>query len=193
MLFSMIFYTSGVSAEAQINAHEAVEDGSSDDDGQDLSFKRASNGECTKKRRMILDFSDEDDFEDAVNLGSPDIPTKKSSRDLNEGAKVLISEKSNLNFAQLEEQKPMVKGDLPNDQGSNHQQKEDTLVVSNSMTAGLPSIEKTHNCAENDVNKDNKQTNANPGSPKRRKVLKTQIDERGREGTSCFNLKFLSA
>lgn len=98
-----------------------------------------------------------------------------------------------MNLNELEEQKPKVKEDLTNDRGSNHQRKEDTSVISNNRTTGLPSIEKTHSCSDNDKNKNNKQTNAAPGSPKRRKVLKTRIDEHRREGISCFNLRFPSA
>ena len=37
-----------------------------------------------------------------------------------------------------------------------------------------------------DVNKVDKPTNATSRSPQRRKVLKTRIDERGREGIPCF-------
>ena len=68
-------------AEVQIYAHEAEDGDSSDDDGQSVTLRRSSNGEHSRKRRVVLDFSDEDEFEDAINLASPDFPHKQSSQD----------------------------------------------------------------------------------------------------------------
>jgi hypothetical protein len=51
----------------------------------------------------------------------------------------------------------------------------------------LANAAKTQSCVtEKDVNKLDKPTNATSRSPQRRKVLKTRIDERGREGIPCF-------
>lgn len=67
------------SAEAQICARESVEYGSSDEDGQDFNVKRTSNGEGSRKRRVVFDYSDEEDeCRDAISLASPD-PPKKST------------------------------------------------------------------------------------------------------------------
>ncbi|GFP90907.1 DNA polymerase delta subunit 3 [Phtheirospermum japonicum] len=73
-------------AEAQICARESVEDGSSDEDGQEFNVKRASNGESSRKRRVVFDYSDEEDeYQDAVNLASPD-PPKKTTPCLKDGS-----------------------------------------------------------------------------------------------------------
>lgn len=189
-LFSLICCISGASADAQICAQEAVgvEGVSSDDDGQDMNFKRASNGEGTRKRRVVLDFSDDDD-EDAVNLASPD--PGKSGRDLKESIETLVPEKSNLNFDELLEDKLKVKENVTVDQQSNPVVKEDSSAVTNDKTTRTSPKEKTRNSVpENDVNKKNKLTKTAPDSPKRRKVLKTRIDERGREGTLLRCLSF---
>ncbi|KAK6157070.1 hypothetical protein DH2020_011318 [Rehmannia glutinosa] len=59
---------SAASAEAQICARESVDNGSSDEDGQDFNVKRTSNGESSRKRRVVLDYSDEEDeYQDAEN------------------------------------------------------------------------------------------------------------------------------
>ncbi|KAL0399490.1 UNVERIFIED_CONTAM: Gamma-glutamyl hydrolase 2 [Sesamum radiatum] len=70
---------SAASAEAQICARESAEYGSSDEDGQDFNIKRTSNGEGGRKRRVVFDYSDEEDeYRDAISLASPD-PPKKST------------------------------------------------------------------------------------------------------------------
>ncbi|KAL6997060.1 hypothetical protein U1Q18_007182, partial [Sarracenia purpurea var. burkii] len=85
------------SAEAQIVAREAtVDTSSSDDDGQDFNFKRASNGGGSRKRRVVFNFSDEEDeYKDAVNLASPDPPKSQSFLD-KQSVKSAFSEKENL-------------------------------------------------------------------------------------------------
>ncbi|XP_062168520.1 uncharacterized protein LOC133874660 isoform X2 [Alnus glutinosa] len=167
-------------AEAQISAREALEVGISDDDGEDINFKRASNGEGSRKRRVIFDLSDEDEYEDAVNLASPDIPKGQSSLAQKQSTKILVSEKEI-------ENKPKVKEEMVTDKESNQPLREDPSVISKGANAGTSSLEKVQSCIpESDLNKEDKAKLAVPNSPKRRKVLKTRIDERGREVTEVI-------
>lgn len=175
------------SAEAQICAREAVEGGSSDDDGQDVNFKRASNGESGKKRRVVFDFSDEDEYEDAVSLASPDILKVQSSQDQKQSTKVLVSEKSNLNSDKQIEDELEVKEEIVTDKESNQPLREDSSVICKGTNTGTSSTEKVQNCIpQSDVNKKDNLKIAAPNSPKRKKVLKTRIDERGREVTEVI-------
>jgi DNA polymerase delta subunit 3 len=129
-----------------------------------------------------LDLSDEDEYEDAVNLASPDIPKGQSSLDQKQSTKILVSEKSKLNSEKEIENKSKVKEEMVTDKESNLPLREDSSVISKGTNAGTSSPEKV--CIpESDLNKEDKATLAAPNSPKKRKVLKTQIDERGREGT----------
>ncbi len=181
-LFSS-FYILVASVEAQKCTLEVVEGGSSDDDGQIVNFKRASNGESSRKRRVVLDYSDEDEYEDAVSLASPDIPKVQSSQDQKQNTKVLVSEKSNLNFDKKIEDKLKVKEEMVTGNESNQPLSEDYPAISKGTNTGTSSTDKVQShIPESDVNKKDKLTIAAPKSPKRRKVLKTRIDERGREG-----------
>jgi hypothetical protein len=59
----------------------------------------------------------------------------------------------------------------------------DLSVITKCTSTGKPSTEKLQSSApEICVNKDSAKK-VSSGSPKRRKVMKTRIDERGREGT----------
>jgi DNA polymerase delta subunit 3 len=181
---SSSFYVLAANAEAQICAREALDGGSSDDDGEKINFKRASNGEGSRKRRVVFDLSDEDEYEDAVNLASPDIPKGQSSLDQKQSTKILVSEKSKLNSEKEIENKSKVKEEMVTDKESNLPLREDSSVISKGANAGTSSPEKAQICIpESDLNKEDKATLAAPNSPKKRKVLKTRIDERGREGT----------
>lgn len=241
LLLCILIPSSGASAEAQICAREAVPGVSSDDDDQDVNFKRASNSEVTRKRRVVFDFSDEDECEDAVNLASPEYPKGISCQELKESSKTLDPYKTNLNFDEQVEDKPEVKEEISVEGESNQRCREDSTVISKVTNAGiiltektdssvpekdankmdnlanaaktqrdagiilkekthssvpdkdankmdkLANAAKTQSCVtEKDVNKLDKPTNATSRSPQRRKVLKTRIDERGREGTPCF-------
>ncbi|PON98491.1 DNA polymerase subunit Cdc [Trema orientale] len=177
--------SNGASADAQICAREAVgvEGVSSDDDGQDMNFKRASNGEGTRKRRVVIDFSD-DEYEDAVNLASPD--TGKSGRDLKQSIEALVPEKSNLNFDKHVEDKLKVKENAKIDHRSPLVKDNSSAVTSDRTTGTSPKDRTRSSVPENDLNEKDKLTKNAPDSPKRRKVLKTRIDERGREVTEVI-------
>lgn len=186
MFFAEIFYLllSLVSTEAQICAREAVEGASSDEDGQDANFKRASNGDGGRKRRVVFDFSDEEEeFEDAVNLASPDPPKGKSCIVSKQSPKPLVPDKINLISDQQKQDKPKVKEEKSSNRESNLSPREDSSVLSKGKNNGISSSDKiAGGVPEIDVNKKDKVTDAAPNSPKRRKVMKTRIDERGREG-----------
>lgn len=166
------------SADAQICARESMV-GRSDDDAEDVDFRRASNGENNRKRRVVLDLSDEDEFEDAVNLASPDLPKGKSNIDLKQDKRDTVSEKPPNSLHELKENKPKVKKEvIVKDSNLN----QDISSVSKTSNIKMSSAEVKDCAPENNVN--SKVPDVAPSSPKRRKVLKTRIDERGREGMS---------
>ncbi|KAI4333538.1 hypothetical protein L6164_018330 [Bauhinia variegata] len=170
------------SAEVQICAREAEEAGSSDDDSENVNF-RASNSDRSRKRRVVFDFSDEDEYEDAINLSSPDVPNKQAAQDLKQNDEKL-SEKTTLNLGMKTENKSKVKEERTTNAEANQPRREDFSVISKCTSTGKSSTEKPQTQApEIHVNKKDNTNNAAPGSPKRRKVLKTRIDERGREVT----------
>lgn len=145
-----------------------------------MNFKRASNGEGTRKRRVVLDFSDDDEFENAVNLASPE--RGQSGQDSKESIKTLVPEKSNSKVDKPVNDKSEVRGKVTI--GSNKPMKNDSTAITNDRISGTSPKEKAHSTLpENDMNKKDKLTKTTPESPKRRKVLKMRIDERGREGT----------
>ncbi|TKY49200.1 DNA polymerase delta subunit 3 [Spatholobus suberectus] len=163
--------------DGQTSAREAEESDSGNDDNQDVSLRRSSN----RKRRVVFDFSDEDEDE-VVNLASPDFPNKQSSQDSRLNDKK-SSDKATLNFDSQEENKPRVKEERATDQKAHLPLRENVSAISKCTNTGKSSSEKLHSCApEVCVNKDSV-NNAPPCSPKRRKVMKTMIDERGREVT----------
>ncbi|KAH9779160.1 DNA polymerase delta subunit 3 [Citrus sinensis] len=159
-------------------------DVSNEDDAEDVNFRRASNGEGKRKRKVVFDLSDEDEYEDAVNLASPDLPKGQSSLAPEQSKKVLVTEKPNLIFDELIEDKPKVKEEKATDLEPN--QSEDSSVVSTRTITETSITEKIQKCVpEKDVHKD-KVADSSAQSPKRRKVVKTRIDERGREVTEVL-------
>ncbi|KAK2992537.1 LOW QUALITY PROTEIN: hypothetical protein RJ640_004311, partial [Escallonia rubra] len=170
-------------AEAQIFAREAVEnENSDDDDGENVKFKRASNGEGSRKRRVVFDFSDdEDECKDAVSLASPDPPKSKSSINPQESSKSALLQKNNLNFVEQNKDDLMVKEET-NIESKKLFTKES--VVSNDKESGISSSDKIESrIPQNDAVMKGEVINVAPNSPKRKKVFKTCIDERGREVT----------
>ena len=76
-----------------------------------------------------------------------------------------------------------VKEEIVTDKESNQPLREDSSVISKGTNTGTSSTEKVQYCIpESGVNKKDNLKIAAPNSPKRKKVLKTRIDERGREG-----------
>lgn len=181
-------------ADAQICAREAGEGGSSGDDCQDVTIRKSSNSERYRKRRVVLDFSDEDE-EDVINLGSPDFPKGQSSQDHKHDDKSSL-EKGTLNFDVEIQNKSKVKEENKSkvkEESTNQPLKEDFSVISKCTSIGKSSADKIQSSApEISVNKKDNLDNPALCSPKRRKVLKTRIDERGREGT-CLPKCIISA
>ncbi|GAB4849329.1 hypothetical protein Ancab_004132 [Ancistrocladus abbreviatus] len=163
--------------EAQICAREALEGVSSDDDGQNVNFKRVSSGDVGKKRRVILDDSDEEvDYQNAVSLASPDPPKVEASLEKN---RTLDVERIGLDFnEQTEDQLELNKKKAFGIDLKQHSKK-DSSILEQEISSGVAASD----CSRftNGENKKDKAADLAPGSPKRRKVLKTRIDERGRE------------
>ncbi|KAK3424511.1 hypothetical protein EUGRSUZ_F01259, partial [Eucalyptus grandis] len=157
--------SSTVSAEAQICAHEAAEL-NSDDEGQDVNVKRTSKTEGGRKRRVVFDFSyEEDENEDAVNLASADFPKAQSILASKESVKELVSEKK------CKEDK-MEFDEVKVREEEHHQPpKEDVSAISRGVNIGMCSLKGQNHGSSEDVNN------------KRRKLLKTRTGERGREVT----------
>ncbi|GMH24904.1 hypothetical protein Nepgr_026747 [Nepenthes gracilis] len=169
-----------VSAEAQICAHEAFDNGNSDDDGVDINFKRASNGDGGKKRRVVLDDSDEEgDYENAVSLASPDSSKGQPSQYMKQQDRILNLERNSLNFDYQEDDKTKVKEEKANDTELKKPLKDSPAFHKGMNSGNFTAAEAPSAHDENEK----KVTNVVPVSPKRRKVLKTRIDERGREVT----------
>lgn len=128
----------------------------SDDDFADINYKRNSNG----KRRVVFDFSDDEnedeDEEKVMSLSSPPEPQGKTEKTL------VVKEEENLEDKQVE---------VGNSKNSNAGI---TLRAKSDAAVGGKGEGIDNNGA------------GVPGSPKRRKVLKTRIDERGREGTNDY-------
>ncbi|XP_049352978.1 uncharacterized protein LOC125817485 isoform X2 [Solanum verrucosum] len=175
---------------AQICTPEGVEDRISDDDDQQVSIRRTSNGEGNRKRRVIFDYSDEEDeFKDAVNLASPDPPKQKSILGSKQTPSTPELEKREVKKeagSKSHEQETFSKKSHEQETFSkrSHEQERKPLPTSEPKSSKLHSSEiiSEHASLKNAAVKD-EVTNAAPTSPKRRKVMKTRIDERGREVT----------
>lgn len=167
------------SADVQVYACEAVGVAGSDDDESDVNFKRASNGDGGKKRRVVLDDSD-DDYEDDVNLGSPVPPMGKSSQYYSEQKnQIMHIEKHNVKFGDRKECKTKVKEEKTADVEVKPTVEQDSSVSKSANAAELVQ----ENTSDGDSRNTRKAAGDVPGSPKRRKVMKTRIDDRGREVT----------
>ncbi|XP_028755473.1 uncharacterized protein LOC114714855 isoform X1 [Neltuma alba] len=164
------------SADAQISAREAGDGGSSDNDSQHFTLRKSSAGERSRKRRVVLDFSDEDE-EDVISLASPELPKGQTSQDHKHDDKGSL-ENGISNNMQTDNMCKV------KEENTNQSPREDGSVISKCTNIGKSSADKTHSGApEVSVNKKDNLENTVPCSPKRRKVLKTRIDERGREVT----------
>ncbi|ONK80586.1 uncharacterized protein A4U43_C01F19490 [Asparagus officinalis] len=174
-----------ITAEAQICAEEAANAMSSDDDDEaDLNYKRGLNGSNNRKRRVVMDFSDEDEEEEnVVRLASPDPPnvrpTSTSSHDIGK------LEEKKLSSEHPKEEKLEVKQGKTKEKYSGLCEG-DLRVGNKHDITGISLHKKSQNNIPNAVDEvteaNNEETNAST-LPKRRKVLKTRIDERGREVT----------
>ncbi|OAY81625.1 DNA polymerase delta subunit 3 [Ananas comosus] len=170
-----------VTAEAQIRAKEAANAASSDDE-HDANLRRESNHASGRKRRVVFDFSDDDDEENVVSLASPDSPKKHVAAASTNAENLTLKETSLAQKREtLEKRQENVKG-LNSDLSS----KANMSSGGNSSNGGITlKLKNQSDNSEPNANENNtdQTTNAASASPKRRKVLKTRIDERGREVT----------
>ena len=148
-------------------------------------------------------FRSEDEYEDTVNLASPDPPKRKSSLVSEQNSKTLVPERPNLIVDKPNKEEVKVKEERTTNREPNRSLGEETSLVCKSTNSRHSSLVKLENhLPETDQSRKDKVTDAAPNSPKRRKVLKTQIDDHGREGKSnswplsksaIFSLSLVSA
>lgn len=173
-----------VNAEAQICARESTEFGSSDEEGNNFNIKRTSNSEGSRKRKVVFDYSDEEDeFQNAVNLSSPDPPKNLSM--CPKSSTIASGSECNLSFEEENENKPKVKEVKQDNVKSNQHVEEKVSTLRNCNKTEHPTSDKTLiHVPEKDGGIKN---NLADVVPKRRKVVKTRIDERGREGITLVH------
>ncbi|XP_020587716.1 LOW QUALITY PROTEIN: DNA polymerase delta subunit 3 [Phalaenopsis equestris] len=160
-------------ADAQIHAEEAADALSSDDEGYGVSYKRESNGSGTRKRQLIISYSDEEDENDnVVSLASPIPPNEKSFPDSLQNAENLSMKTETVSADKLKAKK------LVNERANN----EKSCELSSSENNGIAEVSfpKAENNLHNVVASTNEKENVSMVS-KRKKVVKKRIDERGRE------------
>nr|CAB3471818.1 unnamed protein product [Digitaria exilis] len=165
-------------ADAQICAKEEAGADSSDDE-QGIKYKRGSSNANNRKRRALLDFSDDEEDDNIVSIASPEPPKQHASDPVTETAEDTEANQKNLEN----------KDDIPNNvkdcsRGLDSELTSEckTKSVNTTNHSGITLKEKS---SDPPVNKNKLNSTAEPAStsPKRRKVLKTRIDERGREVT----------
>nr|CAB3475841.1 unnamed protein product [Digitaria exilis] len=165
-------------ADAQICAKEEADADSSDDE-QGIKYKRGSSNANNRKRRALLDFSDDEEDDNIVSIASPEPAKQHASDPVTETAEDTEANKKNLEN----------KDDIPNNvkdcsRGLDSELTSEckTKSVNTTNHSGITLKEKS---SDPPVNKNEQNSTAEPAStsPKRRKVLKTRIDERGREVT----------
>ncbi|KAI4388249.1 hypothetical protein MLD38_000594 [Melastoma candidum] len=172
--------TASVNADAQICAHEAAEL-SSGDEGRDADLKMTSLGNGRRKRRVVFDDSDEEDEHlNAVNLGSPDVPKVDAFQASKDGSVTVKDEQSRLNLGEQDKVKSQVEEKVPDNVESKQALGKD-VSCDRGMESGASSSGRCSGLSASDFN--SKVDVPAPSSPTRRKVLRTRIDERGREVT----------
>ncbi|CAA7397516.1 unnamed protein product [Spirodela intermedia] len=161
-------------SDAQISAQEALEPISSDDEWQKASQKE-SGGSIGRKRRVVLDFSDEEDEANVVNLALPEpsscqseLCPKKNTDLEGMGFDGQAAEKT-----RIREEKASV--------GVSGLSSE--AEVGRSRKVDIDEAQDLGPEKSSDRNREEQATDYVSTSPKRAKVLKTRIDERGREVT----------
>ncbi|KAG7587525.1 DNA polymerase subunit Cdc27 [Arabidopsis thaliana x Arabidopsis arenosa] len=155
-------------SEAQKPSHDAYNKGGSDDETRDVNFKRAPKND-NKKRKVIIDFSD-DEFEDVISLASPSSPKVNSRPDVELSSEDSGPEKPDAD-REIKYEEPEV----------SKEDRQKTASVDASTTLSMEKIQVIGSEAK--VNPSKGRTTEVPSSPKRKKVLKSRIDDRGREVT----------
>lgn len=169
-------------ADAQISAHESAKMNSDD---EDMSFRRASNGEIGRKRKVVFDFSDEEnEFEDAISLASPEFPKAKSH--IESKVKTETSAIESDTHDESKQVQMKVEKEKQVDKEPKQPFQEDISSLKGGTKSSASSLEEKQGYVK--LESSGKVTRAAPSSPKRKKVLKTRIDERGREGKTSIPL-----
>ncbi|KAL9862608.1 putative DNA polymerase subunit Cdc27 [Arabidopsis thaliana] len=156
-------------SEPQKPSHDADKKGGSDDETRDTNFMRAPKD--NRKRKVIFDFSD-DEYEDVISLASPSSPKVNSRPDVELSSEDSGPEKPDADVS------PEIKSEEPE---ASKEDRQNTASVDASTTLSTEKIQAIGSEAE--VNPSKRRTTAVPSSPKRKKVLKSRIDDRGREVT----------
>ncbi|KAG8045631.1 hypothetical protein GUJ93_ZPchr0008g12720 [Zizania palustris] len=162
-----------VTADAQICAKEEADADSSDDE-QSVQYKRGSSAN-NRKRRAVFDFSDDED-DNVVDIASPEPPEQCTTNPVTEAAQESKQKQENLESKQ--EIVSDVKGCIGRTDSSECKTKSGNTV----NHSGITLKGKSNDPPTND-NRQDHATETASSSPKRRKVLKTRIDDRGREVT----------
>uniref|UniRef100_A0A0D3EKV1 DNA polymerase delta subunit 3 n=1 Tax=Oryza barthii TaxID=65489 RepID=A0A0D3EKV1_9ORYZ len=163
-----------VTADAQICAKEEANADSSDDE-QAVHYKRGSSAN-NRKRRAVFDLSDDDEDDNVVAIASPEPPEQCITNPIDEVAQESNPKQENL------ENKQEVEKDVKCCIGRTESPECKTKSSNTVSHSGITLKEKNNGPPPNDNKQDHAAETAS-NSPKRRKVLKTRIDERGREVT----------
>jgi DNA polymerase delta subunit 3 len=163
-------------ADAQICAKEEADADSSDDE-LGINYKRSSNGANNRKRRAVFDFSD--DEENVVSIASPERPAQLAPNPVTEAPEDTKENQKKLESKQDKQSivKDCIK-EMDSDIFSEHNKAKNGSTIKHS---GITLKEKSSDPPINNSKQDQPPELAST-SPKRRKVLKTRINERGREG-----------
>lgn len=149
----------------------------SSDDETEVNFRRTSNREAGRKRRVVFDLSDEEDeYEDAVDLASPGLPKAQSLVASNDQLK---DNKLKLDMDGPKEDALKLKKE---NSTTNELYQED---ISSPDTGRKPAVSTVEKVQSSEINSNVKTADDAPTSSKRKKMLKTRIDERGREGNKA--------
>ncbi|KAK1258034.1 hypothetical protein QJS04_geneDACA014317 [Acorus gramineus] len=170
-------------ADAQICARETMDIVSSDEEGHNVNYKRDSKGRNGRKRRVVLDSSDEDiKDENAMSLASPGFQKEQLATDSTCNAKNLTG-KGCVNLEEQKSTKLEIKTLKEAGTPPVLLPKDDSEGALKNKTGWVSSSEKvqSHFRGATDKNKKEILPNSVSTSPKPRKLLKTCIDERGRE------------
>lgn len=167
-----------VVAEAQKPCHDAEKKKGSDDETRDVNFGRASKND-SRKRKVIFDFSD-DECEDVISLASPTSPKIKPCP---ESEQIKDSSPEKPDVARASREMKTNEAEVSEEENRQKTASADTSGVRKKEKSMASSTEKVQAVGSEAEVKPSKGRNSEvPSSPKRKKVLKTRIDDRGREG-----------
>ncbi|WVZ72734.1 hypothetical protein U9M48_021150 [Paspalum notatum var. saurae] len=168
-------------ADAQICAKEEADADSSGDE-QGVKYKRGSSNSNNRKRRAVFDFSDDEEDDNIVSIASPEVPEQCAPDPVSETA-----EDTEVNQKNLDNKEGIPNSEKGCSRGvdSDFTSECKTKIPNTVNSSGITLKEKSRDPPIND-NKQTSTAKPAPTSPKRRKVLKTRIDERGREVTEVI-------